>query len=46
MEVRLALGFMRMEHRGKLWPRGINPGVINIQRMLQAKGPNEPKGKK
>lgn len=30
---------------GTLWPRGINPGVINTQRMLKAKGQMCQKGR-
>lgn len=33
---------MNMEHRGELWPRGRNQGVINKQGALKVKRLNEP----
>ena len=45
MEVRWEGGSMNMEHRGGLGPKGRNQVVSNKQRILKAKGLNEPQSR-
>lgn len=41
---RQAGSWLRMEHRGELWPRHTNQGVMNTQGTLTAKGLSQLEG--